>query len=156
MLFSGKIKEQARRILGLNDTPHRTALAFSIGVFIAFSPLLGFHAILAIFSAWFFRLNKIALLFGAFLNNPWTFTPITLTSTWFGVELCCKQKNIPPIDWETLTFSTLGTQLKSYLFPFVLGSTLLGLIFSIFGYFLMYWIILRYRKIQKPTSAEPI
>ncbi|MFX9081388.1 DUF2062 domain-containing protein, partial [Acinetobacter baumannii] len=36
-----------RRLLALDDPPERTALAFSIGVFIAFSPFLGLHTIMA-------------------------------------------------------------------------------------------------------------
>ena len=36
-----------RRLLALDDPPERTALAFAIGVFIAFSPFLGLHTILA-------------------------------------------------------------------------------------------------------------
>lgn len=150
-----KVKEQMRRVLGLNDTPHRTALAFAVGVFIAFSPLLGLHFILAIVSAWLFRLNRMAILVGAFVNNPWTFTPITLSSTWFGIELCCKTHEIPPINFESLTFSTMGAQLKSYFFPFVLGSTLLGLLFAVVSYFAMLWMISQYRKIKKPEAAKP-
>ena len=148
-----KAKEQLQRVLGLNDTPHRTALAFALGVFIAFSPLLGFHIILAIISAWLFRLNRVAILFGAFVNNPWTFTPITLSSTWFGIELCCRAHEIPPISFENVTFTNMAAQLKSYLFPFILGSTLLAVVFSVTSYFLMLWLISQYRKIKKPEPA---
>ena len=149
-----KVKEQALRVLSLNDTPHRIALAFAQGVFIAFSPLLGLHFFLAFLLAWLFNLNRVAILFGAFVNNPWTFTPITLSSTWFGIELCCKAREIPPINWENITISNMAVQLKSYFFPFVLGSVLLGLLFSIIGYFLMLWTISQYRKMKKPRSAE--
>lgn len=148
-----KMKEQVRRVLGLNDTPHRTALAFALGVFIAFSPLLGLHFILAVVSAWLFRLNRMAVLVGAFVNNPWTFTPITLSSTWFGIELCCKTHEIPPINFENLSFSTMGVQLKSYFFPFVLGSTLLGVLFAVIAYFAMLWMISQYRKMKTPEPA---
>jgi len=150
-----KVKEQMRRVLGLNDTPHRTALAFALGVFIAFSPLLGLHFILAIVSAWLFRLNRVAILVGAFVNNPWTFTPITLSSTWFGIELCCKSHEIPPINLENLTFASMTTQLKSYFFPFVIGSTLLGVVFAVISYFAMLWMISQYRKMKQSEPAAP-
>ena len=45
-----------RRLLAIDDPPERTALAFSIGVFIAFSPFLGLHTLMATalaFLAWF-------------------------------------------------------------------------------------------------------
>lgn len=152
----GKLKDQIRRILGLSDTPHRTAVAFALGIFIAFSPILGLHTFLAFFLAWAFRLNRVAVLFGALVNNPWTFTPITITSTWFGIELCCKEMNIPKIDWEALTFSTLGSQLKAYLLPFVLGSTVLGIIFAVLAYFLMYGLVLQYRKMRRQAELKTV
>src|SRR4029453_5623583 len=63
-----------RRLLAIDDPPERTALAFSIGVFIAFSPFLGLHTIMATFIAFVFKFNKIAIYTGTFLNNP----PLTL------------------------------------------------------------------------------
>ena len=63
-----------RRLLAIDDPPERTALAFSIGVFIAFSPFLGLHTILATLIAFMFRFNKVAIYTGTFLNNP----PLTL------------------------------------------------------------------------------
>ena len=51
-----------RRLLAIDDPPERTALAFSIGVFIAFSPFLGLHTIAATLVAFLFRFNKIAIL----------------------------------------------------------------------------------------------
>ena len=59
-----------RRLLAIDDPPERTALAFSIGVFIAFSPFLGLHTILATAIAFLFRFNKIAIYTGTFVNNP--------------------------------------------------------------------------------------
>ena len=70
-----------RRLLALDDPPERTALAFAIGVFIAFTPLLGLHTILATLIAFLFRFNKIAIYTGTFVNNPFlTLVPITLVS----------------------------------------------------------------------------
>ena len=59
-----------RRLLAIDDPPERTALAFSIGVFIAFSPFLGLHTIMATLVAFVFRFNKIAIYAGTFINNP--------------------------------------------------------------------------------------
>src|ERR1044072_469938 len=70
-----------RRLLAIDDPPERTALAFSIGVFIAFSPFLGLHTILATAIAFLFRFNKIAIYTGTFLNNPiLTLVPIIIGS----------------------------------------------------------------------------
>lgn len=64
------VRSLFRRILQLEETPRRTALAFAIGVFIAFSPTYGLHMVMVGFCAWAFGLNAVALLAGAFVNNP--------------------------------------------------------------------------------------
>ena len=76
-----------RRLLALDDPPERTALAFSIGVFIAFSPFLGLHTILATLIAFIFRFNKIAIYGGTFINNPFTLVPIIVASYAVGAFL---------------------------------------------------------------------
>ncbi|MEO8935085.1 MAG: DUF2062 domain-containing protein, partial [Xanthomarina sp.] len=45
-------------LLGSNDSPRKKALSIALGVFIGFSPLWGFHTILAISLALLLRLNK--------------------------------------------------------------------------------------------------
>src|SRR5215204_2162656 len=78
-----------RRLLAIDDPPERTALAFSIGVFIAFSPFLGLHTIMATVIAFSFRFNKVAIYTGTFLNNPFlSLVPIiTLSSGLFPFTL---------------------------------------------------------------------
>src|SRR6185295_1528794 len=74
-----------RRLLAIDDPPERTALAFSIGVFIAFSPFLGLHTILATLIAFVFRFNKVAIYTGTFINNPLlTLIPIIVASYAIG------------------------------------------------------------------------
>jgi len=141
-------QERLRAILGVGDTPHHIALAFSIGIFIAFSPLLGLHVVLAVLLIALFRLNKPAVLAGTFVNNPWTLVPILVTSTWVGEQVCCQASDLPDIDWSSLTFATLHVQLRSYLWPFVFGSLLLGLICAILSYFLVYRLVFEYRRVR--------
>src|SRR5205085_1674108 len=77
-----------RRLLALDDPPERTALAFSVGLLIAFSPLLGLHTILATALALVFRFNKVAIYTGTFVNNPFlTLVPIVAASYAVGALL---------------------------------------------------------------------
>ena len=79
--FALMFRATIRRLLAIDDPPERTALAFSIGVFIAFSPFLGLHTIMATALAFAFRFNKIAIYAGTFVNNPFlTLVPIILAS----------------------------------------------------------------------------
>ena len=52
-----------------NDSPHRIAFAFSLGVFLGILPFTGVLAAVAL--AYFFRLNKAAAVLGSVLANPW-------------------------------------------------------------------------------------
>src|SRR5678815_5070613 len=85
-----------RRLLAIDDPPERTALAFSIGVFIAFSPFLGLHTILATLIAFIFRFNKVAIYTGTFVNNPFlTLVPIIVASYGVGAFILGRPLHIP-------------------------------------------------------------
>src|SRR4029078_5425971 len=92
-----------RRLLAIDDPPERTAVAFSIGVFIAFSPFLGLHTSLAPLIAFVFRFNKVAIYTGTFVNNPpFTLVPIIVASYAVGAVLMGRPWKIPPEGIELL------------------------------------------------------
>ena len=78
------LRRTGQILLHVEDSPSRVALAFALGVFIAFFPLLGIHTGLAIVIAIAFRLNKAAILVGAWINNPWTLAPMYTAGTLLG------------------------------------------------------------------------
>ena len=51
----------------------QVALGFAIGVFMSFSPFLGFHLVLSGLFAWLLRVNIAASMLGNFLGNPVTY-----------------------------------------------------------------------------------
>ena len=92
-----------RRLLAIDDPPERTALAFSIGVFIAFSPFLGLHTIMATVLAFAFRFNKIAIYTGTFINNPFfTLVPIIIASYAIGAFVLGRPLGLPEEGLELL------------------------------------------------------
>ena len=133
-----------RRLLALDDPPERTALAFSLGVFIAFSPFLGLHTIAATLVAFIFRFNKIAIFAGTFLNNPFlTLVPIIIVSYALGALLLGQPLHIPPEGIELIKNPRLLTAAYYrelfghgwYLIkPFALGSTILSLVCPLIAY----------------------
>jgi hypothetical protein len=133
-----------RRLLALDDPPERTALAFSIGVFIAFSPFLGLHTIVATLIAFLFRFNKIAIYSGTFINNPFlTLVPIIIVSYAVGAFLLGRPLRIPPEGIELLRHPRLLTRdYYSHLFirswylvePFAIGGMVLSVICSVVAY----------------------
>ena len=78
-------RELIKKLLHIEDTPERTALAFSIGIFLAFSPFLGFHTLAGLTIAFLFRLNRLAILLGVWTNAPWWIVPYYMAATWVGM-----------------------------------------------------------------------
>ncbi|HBB89744.1 MAG TPA: DUF2062 domain-containing protein [Blastocatellia bacterium] len=133
-----------RRLLALDDPPERTALAFSIGVFIAFSPLLGLHTILATLVAFLFRFNKIAVYAGTFINNPFvTLVPIIISSYAVGALLLGRPLRIPEQGLALLKephlltadyYPRLFHESWHIVLPFCIGGMILSVVCSLIAY----------------------
>ena len=128
------MRDALKKLLHLKDTPHRTALAFALGVFIAFSPLLGLHTPLAIVLAFAFGLNRVAVLAGAWINF-WALPPCYAFGTLLGaLVLGVNTGNFDAADWEGRGISALWSNLRKLFWPIVVGNTLLGAIAAILAY----------------------
>jgi len=68
----------------LPDTPERIARGIAAGTFVSFTPLFGFHFILAALISRMLRGNIMAGLLGTFFGNPLTFPFIVMGSVEFG------------------------------------------------------------------------
>jgi uncharacterized protein (DUF2062 family) len=79
------MKDLLKKLLHIEDTPERTALAYSIGVFLGFSPFLGFHTLVGLAIAFLFNLNRLAILVGVWSNTPWWIVPYYTIATWVGM-----------------------------------------------------------------------
>jgi uncharacterized protein (DUF2062 family) len=143
-------------LLHLDDTPPRTALAFAVGVWIAFFPIWGIHTVMALAIAFLFRLNRAALVVGAWLNNPWTMAPLYTAGTLLG----CALLGVPPGGFRNMEcelhglafLQTLAQGLRPYFWPFVLGNTVLGLLAGSVAYVIVKTALVR-RRIQRPETA---
>ena len=142
-----------RHVLHLQESPQRTALAFALGVFIAFSPLYGLHTAMVVLCTWLFGLNFIALLAGAFINNPWTIIPILGATYWTGAVLLGRT-DVPNFDWHDLSFSGIYQQVLPYAAPFVVGALILSVIGAVLSYPIAYLVLTKYR--HRPDTAEPL
>lgn len=148
-----------RRLLAIDDPPERTALAFSIGIFIAFSPFLGLHTILATLLAFLFRFNKVAIYTGTFVNNPiLTLVPIILASYATGAFLMGRPLALPPEGLELLKAPHLLTGaywqklfLHSWdvLLPFTVGGLVLSVVCSLAAYPLTLRLLRAKRKLKE-------
>ncbi len=151
------LKKALKALLSLDDTPRRTAFAFSVGIFVGFSPFLGLHTVMGLAVALIFRLNKIAVMLGVYTNSPWVLIPFYTFSTWFGVQITGMEGLELPFDitlanvfsWEFLEWLAIQWPL---LVPAFLGSTVLSIFMAVAAYPLALLIIRRYRRAR--TSAR--
>lgn len=153
------LRSAFRNLLNLDEPPERTALAFAIGTFIAFSPLLGLHMILVGLLLLTWRMNKIALMAGVFIGNPWTLGPIIVASWAIGRLIL----GSPPVELPQVTVSAMATagfwQMLAaqwrQLLPFALGGMLLAIATSLISYPLMLFMLRTYRrKFSKHAMPE--
>ncbi|HEU4684675.1 MAG TPA: DUF2062 domain-containing protein [Nitrospira sp.] len=133
-----------RHVLHLQESKERTALAFAVGAAIAFCPFYGFHMMLVAFCTWAFRLNFVALLAGALINNPWTIVPILGATYWTGAALMGRADS-PSFDWHDLSFRAIYDQVAPYAVPFTIGGLVLSIVGAALSYPVVYYVISKYR-----------
>jgi uncharacterized protein (DUF2062 family) len=149
------VRAAFRRLLAIDDPPERTALAFSIGIFIAFSPFLGLHTIMATVVAFAFRFNKVAIYTGTFINNPFlTLVPIIIISYAVGAFVLGRPLAIPDEGIELLRdphlfsgdyYRRLFLQSWNHIvWPFTIGASVLSVVCSLLAYPITLWALRAY------------
>ncbi len=145
MVTPNYFRAKIREALHLGETPHRTAVAFALGVFIAFTPTYGLHTASVVFLAWALRLNFPAILAGSLINNPWTVIPILGATMWTGFFLLGIQ-DVPDVPWSHLSAATLYETVGPFILPFTLGALTLSVLGALLAYPLGLLLISWYRK----------
>jgi len=156
--FSGGwLRRRVGQLLKLDDTPHRIALAFGIGVWLAFFPILGIHTILGLLIAFLFRLNRPAILMGVYVSNPWTLAPLYMAGTVVGCEILgVSRAELTSIDWSLhgrAFYRALFENLRPFVWPFVVGNTVLGVAGGLIGYIVLREILERRRAAGAAATA---
>jgi uncharacterized protein (DUF2062 family) len=131
------LRERFRAILHLDDPPWRVALALAVGVFISFTPFLGFQTLLALLVAAVFRLNAAVVVTGTWLNLPW-FMPLVYAG---GLKI------------GALLLTDLQ-DLGDWWLALLIGTTLLGLGAAAVTYLVALGIIRRRWKRRRPRPPS--
>ncbi len=142
----------------LDSSPHKRAISFAIGVFIAFNPTYGLHTVEVFVIAGLFRLNLPLLFIGAWLNNPWTLVPIS-TFCYFVGRWVLQPLGFAydPDAWGKMVhvlthagwrewFSTLPPMLLHQGIPFVVGSLITATVVGVLTYFVSLAILTRWSR----------
>jgi uncharacterized protein (TIGR03546 family) len=136
------LRDFLRRLISIEENPHRTALAFSLGVFLGFSPFWGLHTLVGLALSFIFRLNRFALLVGVFVNTPWTMAPVASLGTALGFLLQGAQPQMPALA-EMPIFSKAFWQetASGFLWPFLMGNIIVAMVAGAVAYFAFRWIL---------------
>ncbi len=99
----GKFKARFLEMLGRHDEPEKVAASFAIGVAIAFTPLLGFHWIIAVLLAVVLKLNKLDVFLGTLVVNPLTLGPVSAVALPLGrLVVRARQEAVSHMPWADL------------------------------------------------------
>ncbi len=152
-IFIGKAKK-------LNGDPHYVALGMSIGVFVAITPTIPLHTIIAIMMAYAFKASKPAAILGVWFSNPFTVIFLYLACYKTGLFLFGETNNgfesimvlIHQLEsnaglWEKILFlkEFIKTQLRVFMIMNI-GGIVLGIPCGILTYFMTKPFISKIRK----------
>ncbi len=138
-------------------TPEMKALSVALGTFIAFSPFMGFHFIMAFTLAALYKpLDKVLLVGFTMVNNWWTMVPIYGLGLWVGEVLTgVSGFSIHEIHWEMFgfkhflngsAFSYIGHTLKPMLLPFVVGNMLTAVVAAVSAFLIVRFLLKKKRR----------
>ena len=158
------MRDLIKKLLHIEDTPERTALAYSIGIFLGFSPFLGFHTLAALAIAFLLRFNRAAILLGVWTNGPWWMVPYYTFTTWLGMQVLGFQISREalrrmfqlPVDRGFISvefWSRVASQWGLFL-SFLVGSLILATLLAIVAFPLtLKWI--KFYRSRKASSLHP-
>lgn len=145
MLDKERWKKKFKNILSLDSHPGHISAGFAVGVFISFTPFFGMHTAMAIVAAFVFRLNKLTCLTGSWINTPFTVIPVLGISYKLGRVLLGKTPQELHIKHE-LSWQYAVRLLDKHGSSLLLGTSILGFIAAIIGYFLCYYLVVHFRR----------
>lgn len=111
---------------------------------IGFSPYVGLHTIAAIALSYFFNLPIYPLILGAYVTNP--ITLIFVYAFCYKVGLILTDTNVDIVlDWTKLNWDIMLHNVRQIFWPFFVGCHVVGFVVAVITYFVVYFIIKRYK-----------
>jgi len=151
-----------RNVLHADDPPHRLALGVAIGLFVTFTPTIGFQSALVIALAWMFGANKLVGLPLVWISNPATFIPIYYPCYRLGRWVLGGE----PVSlrwWKELAYAPESyldatrfywKRLMEIIEPLMVGCLLVAIPIAGFGYVFTYQAVVKYREMRARRLAR--
>lgn len=145
-----KAKQRIKQFFLIDDTPHKVAAGFALGVFWGIMPGEGVG--ITIITSYFLRFNRFSAIAGVLASNMWTtFIVLPLAATFGGLIfkispelLIANFQETYALGWEYFFTEVIFIKIIT---PFFVGFFIVSISISLFFYFLLYF-LLKYRKIK--------
>lgn len=129
----------------INASPYAIASGFACGAAISFTPFVGFHTLLAVFTAFIVRGNILSAAVGTLVGNPWTF-PLIWPATLFTGRFMLGNASKAHVDFLTLFENLMHAvrHLNYNLFISDIWPILLPMMIGCIPYYISAWAISYY------------
>lgn len=144
--FKNLKKVWKEEVIAAHETTNKKALSVGVGLFFGIVPIWGFQFALAIFSAVYFKLNKVIVGLSAQISVP-PLIPFVLYASVKTGEFVLRQK--VNLDFTKL----LSVETLNNLYVYYVGATVLSIVAGVVGY-IATWVLLKVFG-YKPTINEP-
>ncbi len=153
-----RVRARFVEVMGVHERPERLAAAWALGVGIGLSPLLGLHTLLALALALGLRLNKVDVLLGTLVVNPWTLTAyfpaaVVVGRRLVGVPIPRLAVPRPEAVLHLALWRDSAPWLRSVLLAWGVGATVLSLAASAVTYLLLRRLIRAHRARQQKSAG---
>ena len=157
-----------RWLFKLRGSPQAIALGAAVGVFVAFTPTIGFQMAIAAVLATLLGANRPAAVALVWITNPVTLPPVFAGTYWLGSRfwsgppaatvynaMVQTVRNMATLDFwamydQAVVFVALG---RDVLIPLTIGGVLSGVVFAALTYVILVNTIQRYRRRRAARRA---
>lgn len=149
-------------VLHADDPPYRLALGVAIGMWVTFTPTVGFQMMLVVFLAWLLGGNKVVGVPVVWLSNPVTFVPIFYPCYRLGVmitnmpqvsEAWWRELASPPVGWWAAV-SFYWTRVMEIAVPLWLGCLVVATLVALPTYIIVERLV-RYYRLRRWGQLVP-
>ena len=141
------------RLARLPASNYAISSGFACGAMVSFSPLLGFHFVLAVVFAYLIRGNFIAALIGTVVGNPLTFPFI-----WgliYKIGTYVTNIKLEKITHE-INFDMIVNQTYEIFFPMLVGGLIIAPLVWIITYYITYSSIASFKKRRNKKNKRQL
>jgi uncharacterized protein len=154
-----KVRSRFAAVVGVHERPERLAGAWALGIGIGLSPLFGLHTVIALVLAVVLRLNKVDVLLGTLIINPWTLpvyfpSAVIVGRSVTGVRIPHFALPHPEAFLHLAVWRHNAPWLRSVLLAWGVGATIVSLLSAAGTYLLLRRLVLVHRaRHQRPPGS---